>query len=375
MVRLSMMKEQRREVLPGIQLLRGLAAAMVVFSHGNTMMSHTEFFGASPWAIRSLGPFSVGVFFIISGFIIAYVTFDSHFDSKIGLRDFAWRRFVRIVPFMWLCTIGYNALSYAGTGIVEWQPMLRAMVLFPIGELKPNVLWSLVHELIFYTLFAIAALGRKKRMWLLYAWFAAPLVYGGLLAATNGAILPADPTLVELARVVLLGNVNAANLQFAAGFGLALLTLRGSQWTAPRQWASLSLVMIVTIVLSAVPDIVEMPAGLARSVFWTILALVIGWLGLIATARQNVMSGFARVLGDASFSIYLVHNPALLVMFHLAMHLAPGTSIVLLYSIFVPLAILAGIAVHYLVEAPLIARLAHGQPLAPWLRLPGVARN
>lgn len=349
------MAKHARPTLTGIQLLRGLAASMVVVSHTNTMMSHAEFFGRSPFPIAQTGLFGVAVFFVISGFIIVYVSLKPDMQPRIALPDFAFRRFVRIVPFMWLCAVGYNVLSYAATHEVEWLAFMRAMVLFPIGELKPNVLWSLRHEAIFYALFAISLLGSRRRLWPLFAWFAAPVAYGALLAVTNGAAEPANPALAEMLRVVLLGSDVGANLQFAAGFAIGLLLIRKVPAFREQSWAGLPLTIAAAVLSAAVVEWLALPVGLARFAVWTVLALPVIWLALISPARDSALSRVAIVLGDASFSIYLVHNAVILMLFKLAVPLTAYLSLPALYAGVVACAIGAGIVVHYLVEAPLIA--------------------
>jgi exopolysaccharide production protein ExoZ len=58
----------------GIQILRGLAATMVVFQHSleESLVISTKI--APDWLIR-LGACGVDIFFVISGFIIYSVTF------------------------------------------------------------------------------------------------------------------------------------------------------------------------------------------------------------------------------------------------------------------------------------------------------------
>jgi peptidoglycan/LPS O-acetylase OafA/YrhL len=52
------------------------------------------------------------------------------------------------------------------------------------------------------------------------------------------------------------------------------------------------------------------------------------------------------VLGNATFAIYLVHNPVLLIDFALALRFATGTPLEALYPAFVASAVAIGIAVH-----------------------------
>lgn len=350
-------------------MLRGLAASMVVASHSNTMMGHAEFFGGSPFPLRYTGGFGVNIFFVISGFIIAYVTLSKDGAPRIPIRDYARRRWVRIVPFMWLCIIGYNLLSWLGTRQIDWMPMLRAFVLWPTGELKPNVLWSLRHELIFYVLFAVALMMPVRRLWILVLWFVAPLVYGSALYLTGGAIRPSDPQWAEFLHVLLSGSDFGANLQFGAGFLLGVMRLRGAGWLAERRRWPMESALLLAIVLAAGVEWLALPQGLARSIVWTLLPAAIVLLALVATGGSVFLVRIGKILGDASFSIYLVHNPALLILFHGVLALGTPLPLPMLYFAFVTAAILAGVAVHYLVEAPFI-RLLTGtfRPVAPWQR-------
>jgi len=357
--------------LVGIQLLRGLAASMVVVSHANTMMGHGEFFGLSPFPILDTGAFGVSIFFVISGFIIVFVSLNGQGDARVSTGTFAWRRFVRIVPFMWLCTLGYNLLSYAGTHQVEWGPMLRALVLSPVGELKPNVLWSLRHELIFYALFAVALLGTRRRIWLLYAWFAAPLVYAALSQAGLLSALADRPLAAEFLKVLLMGSEVGANFQFAAGFLLGILYLRSAPILRARAWAGLLVAAFAVIAADVVVEATAIPSGLWRAAAWTALAAPLVWLALVAPHEDTILSRAAEALGDASFSIYLVHNPVLLILFRLARPLAAHVPLAGLYFVFVGGAIVAGIIVHRLVERPLLA-WASGR--SPHFRVTGAGR-
>ncbi len=347
-----------RDVLPGIQLLRGVAAVMVVLSHTNTMMSHPEFFSRSPFGFELTGEFGVAIFFVISGFIIAYVSMDAQLAPRLATREFAWRRAIRILPFMWLCVIGYNVLSFVGTHQVEWVPMLRALVLWPVGELKPNVLWSLRHEWLFYLLFALAVLGQRRRSWILILWFAGPV-----LAAIVLRLVPAAPTLVdtewsELARMVFMGGQNGANLQFAAGYGLGLLQLRKHDAVRPRVGGGLYVVLLAVVAATLLIENVRIYDHLVRAVCWTALSAATVWLALVMSTGKDWLIRAGVILGNATFAIYLVHNPVLLIEFALALRLTPGLPLEVLYPVFAVSAVAAGVAVHYLVEAPLIRLLS-----------------
>lgn len=360
-----------RPILPGIQLLRGLAALLVIAGHTNLMMGNPKNFGISPFPIRDAGVFGVAVFFVISGFIIAHVSLDRNWRPRLGVGDYAWRRFARIVPFMWLCIIGYNIVSYVGTGQMEWAPALRAMVLWPVGELKPNAVWSLQHELFFYILFAIAMLGTRRHMGILIAWFAAPIIYGGAITLLGDAAIPTSPWLAELLRVVLLGGFSGANVQFGMGFALGLLWLR---WPAfPRfvlpggLWITVALLTVATVLV----ELMAAPiASFGRIIGWSCLAFAVVAVGVFAREGKGLLYDIGIVLGNASFSLYLTHNAIILTLFKIAGMRLEIMPLWLWFFLFVTVTTALGLMTHYLVEAPLINWLARGRMRLPWQRSP-----
>jgi peptidoglycan/LPS O-acetylase OafA/YrhL len=351
-------------VLPGIQMLRGLSAALVVITHANLMMRYPQYFQKSPFALHDAGLFGVAIFFVISGFIIAISSLRSDMGPRFTRPEFAHRRFVRIVPFLWIAVIGYNLLSLAGTGAVEWGSLIRALLVWPVGELKPNVVWSLRHEALFYALFAVVILGARKHVWVLVAWFLAPLYCWPILWITHSTIPTSPDPWSELFRVVFLGAHSGANLQFGAGFLLGWLTLKGSPLLAPR-FKSLLLPALAAVAATAIIEILALPISLERSVVWTLLATPPVWLAIRCTADSGWLYRIGNMLGDSSFALYLVHNGALLLMFEVARRariLPPE----LFFIVFVVGALVVGQLAHWFVEKPLINLLSRGRAVTPW---------
>lgn len=357
-----------RGILPGIQLLRGLAAVLVVIFHVNGLMGHKPYFGTSPFVLGDVGGFGVAVFFVISGFIIAIVALDRTGAPTMSPGDYATKRFVRIVPFMWLCVVGYNLLTFAGTRVIEWGPFLRAMLVWPVGELKPNVLWSLRHELLFYLLFGLAMMVRVQRLWLLLLWFAAPVILWLALLPFPTATTPWHPYHVELLRVVLFGSESGANAQIGAGFLLGLAWLRG--WPMMRERIPQGLLVTAAAIGTGSLIVIAegSPPGLARTLLWTALGAGIVYLGIVGRPDGQLLRRFGLALGNASFSIYLVHNATLLVLLEASKRHLDMMPPLAFLAVYVVLCTLSGVVVHLLVEKPLISWLAHGRPIAPWMR-------
>lgn len=350
----------------GIQYLRGLAALLVVVSHANGMMRFPEYFGASPFPdMETLGRFGVGVFFVISGFIIVLVSLDAEGRARTSRRHFLWRRFVRIVPFMWVCFIGYNLLSFAGTGRMEWGPFLRAMVLWPTGELKPNVAWTLRHEWLFYMLFAVTMLTVRPRPVFLAIWAVAPLAVTAAAMLVPGFFASLSPAVLDLTNTLLIGR--GASLQFAIGMVLAMLHSRSHPAMSLRLAYGPALVTVAILAGAAVGQVLTwvspaQPAatepffheGPIELIFWSLLAGAVVWIGCNLSPVHHAGHRLAMLLGDASFAIYLVHNPALLVLLELSRHQAVPLHSALILALLVGLATAVGVLVHKKVEAPLI---------------------
>ncbi len=345
----------RTAILDGVQYLRGLAALLVVIAHQNGMMGFPRYFGAMPMpSVQPAANFAVAVFFVISGFIIVTTSLDAGATPAVARREFLRRRAVRILPFLWLCTLGYNILSWAGTGVFDWAAMLRTIVLSPAGELKPNVAWSLRHEALFYLLFAGVMLGRGRWRWLMWLWVA--IVPPLFILVYDLSVIPAlpDRTWFEWFSVVLMGSDGGAHLQFGVGMTLGLLHNRNVlRWhaAATAMLAAFAFAAMLVVVLPHGPGIVRLAA-------WSAAAGGIVTLGIVARPCGGVVGRGAMLLGNASFSIYLLHNPVMLILLAAAQKASvrPETGVALAAFLFVAvlLSLLVGIAVHALVERPLI---------------------
>ena len=160
-----------------LELARGLAALLVVISHGSLAGVPSQYF---PFIV-SLGTSAVAFFFVLSGSIILHIN-----GRDLGRPDmaanYAWRRVVRIFPTYWLVfTIDLSLHLFVGNraGIAEmglgW--IVHEALLLPGGQLYVSVAWTLRHELLFYGLFLVAILNRRAGALLFGCWFAIILDY------------------------------------------------------------------------------------------------------------------------------------------------------------------------------------------------------
>lgn len=142
--------------LSGIQLLRGLAAFVVVLFHIGVLSN--DYAGGVLYApFMLVGSAGVDLFFVISGFVMAATTADV-FDTRGAAARFAVHRFARVYPSYWLLLVpllAFYLLNPAGVnskqgGVDLWASFL--LTPSPYLPLLP-VAWTLVHEVAFYAVF------------------------------------------------------------------------------------------------------------------------------------------------------------------------------------------------------------------------------
>src|SRR5690606_9125822 len=98
------MVEAEKQRLVGIQILRGVAALLVTWHHAIEEAEYSTFAAALPKWLLLFGASGVDIFFVLSGFIMMYVTFAPGKRAENPL-SFFLKRTVRIYPFFWFCCL------------------------------------------------------------------------------------------------------------------------------------------------------------------------------------------------------------------------------------------------------------------------------
>jgi peptidoglycan/LPS O-acetylase OafA/YrhL len=331
--------------LTGIQYVRAAAALVVILDHASEKMAQPKYFGRAPLGgVFEAGSVGVDVFFCLSGFIIVYIALDRAGAAKMSAWTFVKRRFARIVPFMWLVVIAYAALRLGARGAFPVWNYVRALSLFPIGEVDPSVVWTLRHEWLFYLVFGLSFLSGRR--WLFGLWLLAPFVAVGLGLRPSPS-LDGWPALVAF-------FCNPLDLLFGLGLALGLaFTRQGANW-APRWWAPpLLAVMLAVVFLTA------RALHYDRGFIWQVL--IIGALSCAALAialrvgpPRGWMADIGRRLGDASYCIYLTHTAIVSGLLGLLSKFAPGAPGALVLGVTFVACVAGGVVLHYLVERPLV---------------------
>lgn len=353
-------------ILVPIQVLRGLAALMVVWHHTRHEAGLLAQRGGGPALDPGmLLPWWGGVdlFFVISGLVIVLAS-GRLFGVPGGRTRFLAHRIARVVPLYWLVSLLYLALALArpdllgeAAALVREPAALLAGFLFwpaarPDGIVQPlyGLGWTLNYEAFFYALFA-AGLGFGRRG--AVVWLAASLT----LLVAAGAVWPDLPLPLRF-------WANPIVLEFAAGAGLALAYQGGIRPAATLR-VGLAVLGLLGLVLAArlLAELGEAD-GILRPLLVGLPAtlLVASALGPGRDARQvGCLPAPVRALvtlGDASYALYLVHPFALrlvresLLRLGAAPTLQPWAAMVLMLAVSVAVALL----VHRFIETPLTRR-------------------
>lgn len=349
----------RKGELVGIQYLRGFAVVGVALAHGISMGGFDKYFGELAFGGRfSSAAVGVDLFFVISGFIISIVSLKSNsLDPRMSVGAFLWRRFVRIIPLMWIAILSYAALRYAARGELNIDGYIRALTLWPFGSVDPNPIWSLRREWIFYFLFAACMMVSSKRMsrhtWIVLLWCFLPLLADHFRDTEN----------VDTLENTIVGVIfHPSNVQFGLGLLLGLAYLRRPDWFSGRQigrfgfWICGGLALLIYISAGV--------GNLTSHLAINTLTLGLICCGAVAASifvgsEEGVWSRIGRMLGDASFSIYLFHFHFESALLGVWAKLAPHTPVEIVVTVVVIAAIVAGVFIHYLVERPLLAGMRH----------------
>lgn len=282
-----------------IQVLRGVAAFLVVIAH---VIEHPM--RSQPNSALITGRFGVEIFFVISGFIIAFVAGNSRFDPG----SFAIRRALRIVPLYWFCTAVVFALALVApslfkTTVADVGHLLRSLVFIPspdpsnASDWRPlfKLGWTLNYEMFFYTAM------------LLLFWCRSSLQRALLLSAGMGALVLAS-LFVEHRSSVFAFYANLNLLPFISGVWLAELRGRGQFERGGWMFAALcagAAVALTALLYAQDFRSLILPVG---HLIMTAAALMIVVSGLLIERHCRVGHLFGlRSIGDASYSLYMTH--------------------------------------------------------------------
>jgi len=333
-----------------IQAMRGLAAIAVAFYHVYIIARQV-----SPGSsvvmeqVARHGFMGVNFFFVLSGFIIL-MAHEKDIGQVDRLKNYISKRALRIYPAYWMFTTLYVIAAFMGLGSSDFSTkpldLLSSYALFQISPDKVvpplKVAWTLFYEVQFYIAFSLLIISRRLGFTLLGIWFASICV--GLFSGTEAV----DSRLLS-----------PWNVYFFVGMAAFALYKRVSSVGAMMAGAA-SACLLLYYFLTYNLDIHEFHREYGYLHFLLAPAfglLILGVAGLEKTQNWSVPYPL-QFLGDASYSIYLVHSAvisvAAIVLRKIGLHMHDNVA---LYFVVFASSVIAGCAAYLLVERPLTRRL------------------
>jgi exopolysaccharide production protein ExoZ len=289
--------------LQSLEAVRALAALSVVLFHTTIIFSART--GTVPFGgVFGAGSRGVDLFFVLSGFIIAFVhKADLNRPAQIG--KYAFARFTRIYPSVWITTLLALAVYLAGFGGAGKADKLSignfvdSFLLLPQrGDALVNVTWSLKFEIFFYVLFALVILRRSAGVVVIAVWQAAVLALflSGKQLGWSWIAFYMRPITLEFGIGVLCAWAVIQRTRFA--------------WLTPRIAVTGLLVGCAVFIGAELTQAFELNAAALSPDFLlfglpaALIVISLAWLDL---ERTLAPPRFLVALGGASYSIYLVH--------------------------------------------------------------------
>jgi peptidoglycan/LPS O-acetylase OafA/YrhL len=290
-----------QDKLVSIQALRGIAALLVLCAHLG--LNEANFLNQPvmpPWALT--GVYGVDLFFVISGFVMVYVTRHTAHGLTGEPVRFLYARITRIYPPYWVATlgvlVGYGLFSASLSRDSADLNLVTSFLLWPDHDLPVLLVgWTLIHEMYFYFAFALFLLAPRRLLPMaLIVWMA------GVAAADLAGLGQAAPIWAVV--------FHPLTAEFVAGGFIGLLVTSGRTRAGAATLGAGVLWWIIAVVMVGSASLEDLPQGWSRVLhFGAPSALIIYGAAALEARGQWPNLRPAAILGDWSYALYLLHLP------------------------------------------------------------------
>jgi peptidoglycan/LPS O-acetylase OafA/YrhL len=270
----------------------------------------------------------VDLFFVISGFVIALPVFAGRSPTR---GKFIFARLVRIYPMAILTTVLFGAFVRQSYPDPLLPGFFASALLLPSPFANvPVVIWSLKQEVLFYILFLLVLSNRKTGFAIVFAWCLASLVQPLLTKGEAGFVWG--------------WLLNVKNVEF----GIGILACKAFMHTRASRPSALLLMCLGSFLFLSAAYLMTNDAGAAKTLaLGGSAALLIYAMACLRLPRIPLL----LLLGNASYSIYLIHLLAIALVGDIAVSL--GAPLPLAFAIIVLAGITTGLMYHAVFERPL----------------------
>lgn len=280
---------------PELDALRGIAAMIVVVSHGANDGLLPREFG------QGFGQMGVGVFYVLSAFLLTILYTPSEPDA-LRRHDYFVRRFARVLPLFY-AAMAFSILLQIASGQSVY-PVLKSLNTF-LGNVflvqGSSVLWSIPVELHFYVVFLIFwALVRRSALFAVFALIAFQMVSLAVLAVADVESTLLLPYWMHFFTIGCVFGIIARQPELRARV-FDVLAVR------------ILVIVAVAALPFALPEVRRMYLGtepLATfadpfTVTWVVAFSALLIFGIVPPRWLD--NRVLRYMGEVSFSVYLLH--------------------------------------------------------------------
>jgi len=310
---------------PYIDILRGIAALLVIWYHVIENSGWTTFAYKGFSRLPRIGWLGVDLFLVISGFVIAKAAIEAHATKANWQGYFAERRVRRILPLYLATLVCYVAMVNPDVLNHEWDSfdhvashlfLVHNLWPFTSGSINgPN--WSVALEAQFYMLIVLVTPWLARTTWwrVLLTWVTIAVAwrYMTTLVWVPGL---SDVNDQRVAATQLPGTLD----QFGFGIALAKLAISGHLKFTPRRFA---VALVIALLGLNAAWFIFWP----RANYWYYPAMISLWRTLLSAGFAALLACVVmipwkagwfswpfRYVGQISYGLYLWHIPVLMTL-------------------------------------------------------------
>jgi exopolysaccharide production protein ExoZ len=335
-----------KRIYSTLQAGRGLAALGVILYHCALEVGLNPSYWHDSSYIRNFafGRLGVEFFFVLSGMLILLAHWDD-VGKPATVPSYLWKRFRRVYPIYWVVLLPVTGLMFSNSGFgnsSERSPwtVISSFLLIHIHtpETVLQVAWTLFEEVEFYGIFLVVLLSRRWGSVAITIWLCLSIV--GLTGYPVQPLVRPSPVFSP----------------FHVLFGFGMLAAWIMQKYSRLSW-QLPLVTGAILVAVAFIEARTHEPIITVGVGFTLLTVA-----CIELERQEHLSigKWLLLLGDASYSLYLIHYPLLAATFRVSYRLDSKLHfpVPVWFAANAVLAIAVGVLFHLWCERPLLGWLS-----------------
>jgi exopolysaccharide production protein ExoZ len=279
-------------MLKTLQAGRAVACVAVAAYHLSMVMGQPRFGNVE--VLREYtrhGCHGVEFFFVLSGFII-YYAHKRDIGDPAAWPDYLYRRWVRLFPIYWLYTLVFSILVLVAGGVyattptrpLDWLTSL-SLVRFSAADTPIPAAWTLFYELAFYSLFSLLILSRRIGLCVFVFMLLLPLLV--------------RPVVSSPPQTAITVYTSSMNWLFAAGVGAC--------WLHDKKGNGTFLLLAALAVLAAAYNQAPFPETWSPVLRGIGFGLLVAGIAKLERGSHITVPAWMVLIGDASYSIYLLH--------------------------------------------------------------------